>query len=297
MSANHPKNLHHDSKNAGLVGGLPFVLFIGPQRAGTSWLYRYFVQRRDVCLPLDVKEIFFFDENYERGLDYYKSHFQPKPEHKVALEITTTSFSHPAAPGRILETCGASVRLMCPLREPVMRSYSLYKHYKRYGMVEGTLQEAVQKRPDIIESSRYATHLENWFSLFGRENIYFSFQEHLAQNQEEYVRHICDSIGIAYSPVPPDLSGRYNATTVPPSRFVAAIAQKGADILRSCKLYPVINAAKALGLKKYIFGKENPDADPLFIPDEDRVFLEKALKGELEKLEKLLGFEIKYWKN
>ena len=42
---------------------IPFCLFMGPQRSGTSWLYRYLMDRGDVCLPSGVKEVFFFDLN------------------------------------------------------------------------------------------------------------------------------------------------------------------------------------------------------------------------------------------
>jgi hypothetical protein len=246
-------------------------------------------------LPLDVKEIFFFDRYFHRGKQYYKSHFKILPQHKLALEISTTAFSHPQSPKRVFEYFGRDVRLICPLREPKIRSYSLYKHFKRYGMVKGELEEAIKAMPEIIETSRYEKYLKNWIDIFGLDNIHFSFQEHLQIDQDGYIKYICDSIGIPYIPVKEELSGIYNATATPPSFFIAMLSQKIANILRSLKLYSVINFAKKLGFKKYIFGDANPDSDPLEIPKKDMAILNRELSREKAKLEKLLGFEIEYW--
>jgi hypothetical protein len=274
---------------------VPVSLFIGPQRSGTSWLYRYLSNRGDISLPHDVKEIFFFDDHFERGPNYYRSHFKIDPQHKLATEITTTAFAHPQAPERIFNYFGKDIRLICPLREPVIRSYSLYRHFKRYGMVKGTIEEAVKEKPEIIETSRYANYLKNWFDIFGRKNIHFTFQEHLALDQEGYVKKISEFLEIPHMPVPPELSGGYNNTATPPCYLIAKTAQKTANLLRKLKLYGIINAAKSLGAKKYVFGDANPDTDPITIPESDRKFLEHHLKNEVQKLEELLQYKIKCW--
>lgn len=276
---------------------VPFCLFIGPQRSGTSWLYRYFVERGDICLPLEVKEIFFFDKQYHKGDEFYRSHFDVKPEHKLAMEITTTSFNNAQARQNIYEYFGKDVRLVCPLRHPVMRSYSLYRHYQRYGMVHKPLSRAIEECPEIITSSHYADHIKEWVELFGRDNIQFTFQEHLAQDQEGYIRTICDEIGLPYKPVGHELQGKYNATAEPPCYYVARAFQKMANVLRSFKLYGIINFAKKMGLKKLVFGDANPDHDPVAIPEEDRKLLEELLGDEVRKLEELLGHKIEYWHN
>ena len=275
---------------------VPFCIFIGPQRAGTSWVYRYLLNRGDLCLPTDVKEVFYFDEYYKKGTDFYLSHFNVHKGHKKAVDVTTTSFAHPEAPQRIFDMFGANVRLVCPLRDPIMRSYSLYKHYLRYGIVKGNLKGAIKSRPDIIDTSRYSKYLEEWFDLFGQENIHISFQEHLSVDKDSYVKRICECIGIDYVAVPDEFSGKYNATARPPSYLLAAASQKLAQYLRKKGLYSVINFAKSLGVKKYIFGQANPDADPTGIPEADRELLEQYLGDEKRKLEELLGYEITYWK-
>ena len=274
---------------------IPFALSIGPQRAGTSWLDRYLRQRNDICVPEAVKEIFFFDRHYTRGESFYASHFKPDVDHHLAIEITTTSFDHDGAAQRVLDVCGSDVRLICPLRDPYTRSYSLYLHYKRYGIVYGSLEEAVNQNPQIIESSRYAKHLKQWFDVFGQDNITILFQEDLEKDQDAYIRDVCNGLRIDYMALPDELADRFNATTYSKSNGLARVIQKTADWLRQNRLFFIVNFAKKLGLKTFIFGKDNPDAKSTCIPDEDRAFLEKQLKGEVEKLEAMIG-PITQWK-
>lgn len=274
---------------------VPFALFIGPQRAGTTWVDRYLRTRDDVCLPDGVKEVFFFDRNYERGIDFYKSHFNPSNIHRLAMEITATSFDHPEAPQRVYDTFGSDVRLLCPLRHPVIRSYSLYLHYLRYGIVNGSLQDAVKQEPQIISSSYYAEHLKRWFDLFGQDNIVILYQEELERNQHKFVQKLCEGLQIPFIEPVEEVQGRYNITTFSKFSSIAATSQKIADVLRYYKMYAVINFAKSIGLKRLIFGKERPDARQKNIPDEDLVWLQQQLQPEIKKLENLLKSSISLW--
>lgn len=273
----------------------PFALSMGPQRAGTTWLDRYLRSRGDICLPFDVKEIFYFDRHYDRGADFYKSHFKPGDKDSLVMEITATSFDCMEAPPRVLNSLGKDVRMLCPLRHPVTRSYSLYLHYLRYGIVSGNLQEAAATMPQIIESSLYHQHLQRWFDIFGKEPIHILYQEDLESDQDSYIEKLCDALSVSYKEPAEDIRGKYNTTSF--SRFgpVARFAQNTADWLRAHRMYGMINCAKALGLKKIIFGKEWPDAGSIEMPGPDKAFLLDHLGGEVEKLETLLGHSIPQW--
>lgn len=262
----------------------PFFLSVGPQRAGTSWLDRYFRARGDVCLPDGVKEIFFFDRHYHKGKDFYESHFKIKKNHKLAIEFTTTAFDDPETPQRVKDFFDCEIKFLCPLRDPVSRSYSLYRHYKRYGLVRGSLQEACADQPQILTSSYYVEHLTRWFALFPPEHIHIFFQEELDDDQNSYVKNINTFLEIPHFPVPDELSAKYNSTTKPRSSTLASLAQSGADLLRHYGLYGPINLAKAIGLKPLIFGKEGRKGDEAVMNDDERAFLLEKLGNEREKL-------------
>lgn len=291
-----PQHLKDKTANKGLFD-IPFALLIGPQRAGTTWVDRYLRFHGDICLPDGVKEVFFFDRNFDRGLKFYKSHFNIEPHHIAAMEITATSFDHPEAPARIKNTLGDDVALVCPLRHPITRSYSLYLHYLRYGIVTGTLQDAVRQVPQIITSSYYAEHVKRWFDVFGREKIKFIYQEELENNQIEFVQDLCAGLNIPYIPPSEEVQGRYNITTFSKFSAVSLTAQKIADFLRYYRLYFIINFAKSIGLKRLVFGKERPDAKKDNIPESDLLWLQEKLGYEVKKFEALMGVPVPYWKN
>ena len=54
---------------------LDFVI-VGPQKAGTSWIYYYLKDTPQICFPSQMKETFFFDRYYEKGLHWYARHFK-----------------------------------------------------------------------------------------------------------------------------------------------------------------------------------------------------------------------------
>lgn len=272
----------------------PFVLSMGPQRTGSSWIDRYLRWRGDVCLPDDVKEIFFFDRHYQRGADFYKSHFNPQDNHKIVMEVSTTAFDHIDAPMRVENLCGKDLKMICPLRHPVARSYSLYKHYKRYGIVGGSLKEAVDQAPQILFSSRYADHLERWFETFDPAQITVLFNEDLEENTTNFIESLCSALGLDMMMPGNELLGPYNVSAEAPHDGVAKIANNVCHFLRDHKMHGVINTARKIGFKDFCFGSEDAD-NKQQITDEDQKWLEDRLLGEVDKLEKLLGYQIASW--
>ena len=282
----------------------PFSLSIGPQRAASTWIDRYLRWRRDVCLPSEVKEIFFFDRHYQKGPQFYKSHFNPEPRHKLIMEVSATYFDCAEAPGRVYETLGPEIKMICPLRDPVKRSYSLYKHYLRYGIVNGDLKQAVEQKPQIIESSRYADHLDRWFYYFDRQNIKILLQEILENDPDRFVNQLCDGLDIPTITPDDTLLKRVNPTTQNRNAMLASIAQNSADWLRERRIYWPVNMARRVGLKSLIFGREDvsakssPKSSPKSsdktkdMPEEDHKYLHSLLSGEVKKLENLLGHSL-----
>jgi hypothetical protein len=267
---------------------LPFVLSMGPQKAGTSWLDRYMRMRGDICLPRDVKEIFYFDRYYGRGADFYRGHFYPAASHRYMMEVSTTLFDAPEAARRVHDSVGRDVVLLCPLRHPVMRSYSLYKHYRRYGLVSGDLREACERYPQILESSDYAHHLERRFTLFGEDAVTILFQEDMESSSDAYIHRVCRILDLPYAGISGRMAQRYNEAGRAPVPVLARAAQAGADYLRAQRLYCVINVAKAAGMKPLFFGSEKSGARQVMSAD-DFAWLSERLSGAIRRAEGLIG--------
>lgn len=173
----------------------PFALGIGPQACGTEKLRSYFSGRDDVALP-NVQEIFYFDRHVQRGPLFYKEHFDHVMVTSLVMELTTTAFDHPQAPERAAELLGRDTKLFCLLRNPVERSFAVYQQYLTYGIVKGDIEKACEQAPQILYSSRYADHIENWQEYF--DQIHFLTYEQLETAQGEALADLCAYLDLPF---------------------------------------------------------------------------------------------------
>lgn len=265
----------------GDLGMLPNALVVGPMKAGTTWIQDYMQSRGDVSLPDRVKETFFFDSYWERGIDWYAGFFQytNSMDKLFCLEVGSSYFHHPEVPGRVRETLG-DIPILVTLRDPVSRAWSHYLHLCRYGHTRASLQKAVAQYPEIIEASRYRTCLDRWYAVFPRENIYFVWQDLLKKSPDDYSWKVCNALGLEPSAVPEALKGASNQAAVPSSYLLAAAGSAVTRLLRHAGLYSVVNGAKQLGLKRLFFGKPGSGSgiEPTM---EELAWLQKQLADEI----------------
>lgn len=241
----------------------PDALVIGPMKAGTTWLHNYLEQQGNVCLPNGVKETFFFDRYYGKGIEWYESHFRNYDliKHRRIMEIAPSYFHCEDAPERIRKELG-DITLVVTLRDPIKRSWSHYLHLRRYGYTKSSLQEAAIAFPQLLGASRYYEVLQRWQTHFSPENIHVIWQEDLSANPESYARDLSRILVIPFGDLSQSAQSRSNEAAVPPSSILAALGRRTSYALRSLGLYGVVNFAKDLGLKKLFFGTPGKRALP-----------------------------------
>lgn len=231
---------------------LPDALVIGPMRAATTWVHRYLKKRGDTCLPTDVKETFFFDRRFEKGLDWYAQHFQncQNRESRIVMEVGSSYFHSDKAPERIRNTLGGSIPLIVIYRDPVERSFSHFAHLRRYGFTSLPLREAAtEKFPEILAASRYAEQLVRWADHFGRDRLTILRLETLKTSPDQFAANLAAALGLPPEPVPEDLETPVHRSTVPESNVLAGVAWRVADVLRGWRLHKIVEWAKQVGVK------------------------------------------------
>ena len=88
---------------------LPDYLIIGTKRGGTTSLARWLNQHDQIAPLYPAREtrkgMYFFDVNYDKGLDWYKSHFPTKVAHNLKqkqaghkLLLGAVSYTHLTLP-------------------------------------------------------------------------------------------------------------------------------------------------------------------------------------------------------
>ena len=196
----------------------PAFLILGAQKSGTTSLYRYLTAHPSVK-PALRKEIHYFDLNFERGRNWYLTHF---PSHvasgSITGEATPYYLFHPAVPGRVADMLPAA-RLVAVLRNPVDRAYSHYAHSVKHGFETSSFEDALARELKLIgDSARLAEHvddnyshqhhtylsrglyaqqLDRWYPLYRPEQLLVLKSEDLSNHPAVVVQRTAEFLGLS----------------------------------------------------------------------------------------------------
>jgi hypothetical protein len=271
---------------------LPDFIGVGPGRTATTWLDE--VLRPHTCLPHGVKETHFFSRHYDRGIEWYATHFRLCDGKRPVGEMCGY-FSFPQAPTRIRRHM-PDCRIIVTARDPVERIYSHYKMMRRYAFTTRSLMETLERDPMLSAGSRYAEHLPRWFETFGRERVLVTFHDDLRDDPGKFIDAICGFIGIARI----DLSTQQIRTEAvhtferaPRSARLARYGRKLRNWLRDRRAERTIDALGRAGMWALCFGGGEPYG-PLPVDVEDQ--LRERFRADVEQLERLCARNLAAWK-
>jgi len=158
---------------------LPAFLIIGAQKAGTTSLASYLAAHPGVVSP-KWKEVHFFDLNYTRGVEWYRSHFPMGPRRRLrsrfdgrrllAGDATPYYILHPQAPSRAWQLIPAA-RIIVLLRDPVDRAYSHYHHEVRLGKESLSFEDAIAAEPSRIAGEVERLEAEPSYESFNYQHF------------------------------------------------------------------------------------------------------------------------------
>lgn len=141
----------------------PDFLIIGSQKCGTTSLFSY-LKKHPLILTSQKKELHFFNDNYEKGVDWYKAQFPNKLNDQILIGEATPGYLYcPYTPERVAKLL-PNAKLIVLLRNPVDRAWSHYKHYKRKSMdkqlnfeqaINYEIEEVKNKKSKKLKSSKY----------------------------------------------------------------------------------------------------------------------------------------------
>jgi hypothetical protein len=203
-----------------------FVLGVGAQKAGTTWLHDYLYQRGDVFLPRR-KEMHYFDAKYRpsfygrqkpnhlldvdagkdpeslKGSNAYKEFFRKRVPRDIEFfgEITP-SYAAIGEPGfQEIRSLFPNLRVIFIMREPVDRFYSQVRMFRDKLAEKGKPPRDLEKLiddPKFAERSTYEGTVTALDAVFRPEQIIYLFYETLFR--EESIRNLCEALGMHYQP-------------------------------------------------------------------------------------------------
>jgi hypothetical protein len=200
---------------------LPQFLIIGAQKAGTTTLYKYLDQHPQIMIP-GIKEVHFFDLNYEKGMDWYKQFFKTHNPfcRKIAGEASPYYLFHPLVPQRVAQHL-PNARLIVLLRNPVDRAYSHFRHEINYktehlnsfgeavamekqriaadekALMEGRIQKSTAYQSfSYISRGMYAKQIERWLEYFPLSQMLFLKSEDFFANPTSELPAVYHFLGV-----------------------------------------------------------------------------------------------------
>jgi Sulfotransferase domain len=219
----------------------PNVLYIGTDRSGSTWLADYLRWHPDAFVP-SVKELFFFDRYYDRGLEWYGSHFRDATQ-PICAEVCH-DYLYSALAAKRIHDFDPNIRLIVFLREPVSRTISAYRYKRKFGLTGDSLDAALQDAPELIEHSMYSTHIDEYLKRFRREQMYVGVFDDLVEDPVAFARSISTWLGVTERGLPsqllrpslPAASARYAPA--------ANLARRVAGYARDRRLERVVGVVK-----------------------------------------------------
>lgn len=168
----------------------PDFIIAGASKSGTSSIY-YYLSRHPQVLLSHKKELDFYWQHFERGIDWYLAHFPTITDRPDFLtgEATPNYLRFPQVAERIKDT-SPQTKIIILLRNPVDRVISWHYHKFNTGLTKLNLATAITTEidrlatiseaqitktgfyePDNIMSSLYLYKLKPWIETLGREQF------------------------------------------------------------------------------------------------------------------------------
>jgi hypothetical protein len=272
------------------VTRLPNFLYVGPDKAGSSWLHEVLLKHPDVYLT-PAKDLYFFDRYYDRGLGWYSSQFREARDEAVVGEVCQDYLFHPEAAARIHETLGP-IKVMVSLRDPVERAWSSYLYMRKHGLGPDTFGEALRTWPELLEHGRYATGLDRFLDLFPREMIHVALFDDLRADPQAFLDGVADFLDVARLPLAQkDLAARLPAARAR-SVLLASAARRSADWVREHDGATLVGKVKRSSVIQRTLYRPI-DRDAVRPAPDDVITVRNALGSEIDSLESTFGLELR----
>ncbi|VXD22700.1 putative deacetylase sulfotransferase [Planktothrix serta PCC 8927] len=197
------------------VNHLDYVI-IGTQKGGTTSLNYYLSEHPNIISSM-IKEMPFWSNQVDRGLEWYFSHFPPIPPGYNCLvgEATPLNFNHPEVPENLVKVF-PNVKLILLLRNPIDRAVSHYYHWLSLKWELHSLEEAMELELEQLQDQTidfwtklthpqfqgylakglYIHFLEKWMKIFPREQFLILKSEDFYANPDRGTTQVLQFLGL-----------------------------------------------------------------------------------------------------
>ncbi|KAK0174818.1 hypothetical protein PV327_010545 [Microctonus hyperodae] len=176
---------------------LPQAIIIGVRKCGTRALLEMLFLHPQIQKAAGEVHFFDRDENYEKGLEWYRKKMPYSLNGQITIEKSPSYFVTPEVPERI-HAMNASVKLLLIVREPVTRAISDYTQLRTRAVT-----------PSTASSSGMSTTMATVTTIEEESPQRPSQQQQSGRTFEELVLHPNGTINESYRPITISLYHNY----------------------------------------------------------------------------------------
>lgn len=241
------------------------------------------------------KETNFFlrSENWQRGLEWYESNFDPAAPVRGESSPDYTNLPESAGTADRMHSVVPDARLIYLVRDPLDRMASQYLHRRATGTEQRSLADALSDPLDsYVTRSCYATQLKPFLERFEREQVLVETNERLLRDRQTTMGRIFEFLGVDASFTSPEFERMWERTEGKATLYslawrVARRTRKWGISLPDFLRWP---AQRVLRARWGDRGIERPAYDAQL---RDR--MQARLRGEVQELRRLTGLELEDW--
>ncbi|KAL3875869.1 hypothetical protein ACJMK2_033778 [Sinanodonta woodiana] len=181
---------------------LPHAIIIGVKKGGTRALLEYL--RLHPQIKATGPEPHFFDDNYEKGLEWYRQQMPSSRRDQLTIEKTPSYFVTKEIPDKVYKM-SKRTKLIVVLRDPVTRAISDYAQLadRRPDVKSFDDMAFIDNRTKIVDTSWaiikigiYIKHLVNWLEYFPLKQIHIVSGENLIKDPAHELRLVQEFLGL-----------------------------------------------------------------------------------------------------
>ena len=284
---------------------------VGAQKAGTTAFYELLKQHPDIGLS-KKKEVHFFDidDNYQKGVGWYKEFFDKTEGKNVYGECTPDYLLYNYVPKRIFETLGAQIKLIFILRNPVLRAYSQFNFHKMKGVefeddflekisgekldLENTNYNTWSDPPYYLERGLYFNQISRFLKYFSKEQMLFlTYEDLFGSTKDLLLNETYKFLGVEAKR--PENSTKSNQSFVPREGFKGFLLnglRKHKWILQCLK--SLLPKTLYFAIREKIVHRLQKRPDKISI-DQVNSILDQYFIDDIKRLERLISKDLSHW--
>ena len=198
----------------------PDFIGIGAMRCGTTWIADKLRKHPEIYVPENFKELHFFDQFYNKGIEWYESNFSKKEEDQISGEFTPKYLRSPKI-ANLIKKHYPDTKLIISLRNPISRAFSHYNFLKKHTNIESNFYKSLfDKKYEILMAGLYSEQIQRYLNLFPRKNIHIILFDDIKKNPEDVVKNLYTFLEVDHHFRPEKLSKALNKRVGVNIRFI-----------------------------------------------------------------------------